>query len=300
MIKYFSKAFKITNENIILATPLVLFLFILSLYIEFTKRAPENVAAAILLLVTVLFMIGAFFAGWLFMTKQAVKISNQEFKNEEEKAKASFGLLKDFNYGVGEFFFPFVGAAILYGIMIFLIILAAYKAGMHFIGDPGIDFVQVKKALASTAEMKTLINSLSTQQLAKINAWNFMLIGVTFVQSFLTMFWGSEIIYRTKNPLIALFKSIQSVFKKNFGAIILFLYISLVNFVVSFINAVLTFNSILYFLSMLLYFYFIVYIVVLIFLYYEREILTKKEDNCNSRTYCIGQEHPCDSDIKEE
>ncbi|HNW26076.1 MAG TPA: hypothetical protein PLG15_04370 [Candidatus Gastranaerophilaceae bacterium] len=300
MIKYFSKAFKITNENIILATPLVLFLFILSLYIEFTKRAPENVAAAILLLVTVLFMIGAFFAGWLFMTKQAVKISNQVFEDEEEKAKASFNLLKDFNYGIGEFFLPFVGAAILYGTILVVIVIAAYKAGMHFIGDPGIDFVQIKRALTSTAEMKALITSLSTQQLAKINAWNFMLIGVTFVQSFLTMFWGCEIIYRTKNPIIALFKSIQSIFKKPLGAIILFLYISFVNFIVSFINAILAFNSILYFLSMLLYFYFIVYIIVLIFFYYEREILKQEENNSNSRTDSIGQKPPGDSDSKEE
>lgn len=288
MIKYFSKAFKITNENIILATPLVLFLFILSFYIEFTKRAPENIAVAILLLTTILFMTGAFLAGWFFMIKQAVKITHEEFSDEEEKAKASFGLLKEFNCGVGEFFIPFAGAVTLYGIVIFLIILATYKAGMHFIGNPGIDFVQIKKALASTAEMKTFISSLSIEQIAKINAWNFMFIGITFVQSFLTMFWGSEIIYRTKNPITALLKSIQSIFKKPLGAIILFLYISFLNFVISFINAVLAFNSILYFLSMLLYFYFIVYIVVLIFLYYEKGILTQKENNCDNRTDCIG------------
>lgn len=271
MIKYFAKAFKITNENIILTTPLVLFLFLLSLYMGVAQNAPENLASATLLLITILFMVSAFFAGWFHMVKKAVALDKQEFIIEEDKARASFGLIKEIPVGIGEYFLPFIGALILYAVFFVLLVIIGYEIGIRLIGNAGVSLEQIRNALASPATMKGLITSLSAEQLKKLNAWNFLFLVGTGIFSFLTMFWAVEIVSRTKNPFIAFFRSIKFEFSNLLSALILFTYISVVNFSVSLINAFSMIHPIVYFISMLVYFYFVVYVVVLVFLYYDRE-----------------------------
>lgn len=300
MIKYFGKAFKITNDNIILATPLVLFLFLLSIYMGVAKNAPETLPAAILLLVTILFMLSAFFAGWLYMVKKAINLSKQEFIVDEDKAKASFGLLKELPVGIGEYFLPFIGALILYLALVALFAVISYQLGIHFIGKVGISLLQIKEALASTAAMKALITSLSVEELAKINAWNFLFLGVSSLFSFITMFWGAQIVINNKNPLVSFFQALKFTFKNFLSALILFFYISVINFGVSMLNAFSGIHPIVYFISMLIYFYFVVYIVVLVFLYYDSEnnkdLPNKIEGDCNCGSDSVGKEPPCDSD----
>lgn len=298
MIKYFQKAFKITNENIILATPLVLFLFLLSIYLGVAQRVPSTLASAILLLVTILFMLSAFFAGWFFMVKKAVDLDKKEFIIEEDKAKASLALLKDIPVGIGEYFVSFIGAFLLYSVLFAIVFFISYQLGLHFIGKAGVTLVQLKSALESTAAMKALISALSADQLSKLNAWNFLVMGTMSVYSFITMFWAVEIVSKTKNPFLAFFKSIKFTFRNFLSALILFVYISLINFTVSLLNAFASINPIVYFISMLVYFYFVVYVVVLVFLYYDRENnkeITSREDNqceCN----CIQGDGDCGAD----
>lgn len=313
MIKYFLKAFKITNENIILTTPLVLFLFILTIYLGVAKTAPANIFSLALLLLTILFMLSAFFAGWFYMVKKAIDIDRVEFIIEEEKAKASFGLLKDFPSGIGEFFLPLNGGIILYSILFVAFLFLAYFIGQHYIGDFGLGLDALKNALKSTDAMKSLLGSLSSEQLVKMNAWNFLVMGTTSLFSFITMFWTAEIIYNTKNPFWAFFKSLKFTFKNFLSSLILFVYISFVNFAVSLINALSTSNTILYFISMLIYFYFVVYIIVLVFLYYGSEKTSTVEyyitdetqvdsvkDNCGGGTDSLGQERSGNSDCERD
>lgn len=271
MIKYFTRAFKITNENIILATPLVLSLFLLSVYLGIAKNAPETWPSIILLLITTIFMLSAFFAGWFFMVKRAIDIGREEFAADEDKARASFNLLKELPVGIGEYFFSFVGGLILYAALFLLLSFIGYEIGLHFIGKVGIGFGEFKAAISSSTAMKTLVSSLSVEQLAKLNAWNLLFLTTMAIFSFITLFWGAHIIIKNKNPFVAFFQALNFTFKNFSSSIILFFYISIINFAISFINAVSTLNPIIYFMSMLIYFYFVVYVVVLIFLYYDSE-----------------------------
>lgn len=306
MIKYFKRAFKITNENIILATPLVLFLFFLSIYLDVSRNAPVTIGSKILLLITVVFMLSAFFAGWFFMLKKAIDLDKQEFIIDEDRAKASLALIKEIPVGIGEYFIPFIGAMILYTIVLSLLLFAGYHIGVHFIGKVGIPFEHLRTAIGSSVAMKALITSLSKEQLIKMNSWSMLFLSTMTVFYFLTMFWGAHIVMKNKNPFVALFQSLAFTFKNFFSAIILFVYISFVNFVVSMINAVSTLNPFTYFLSMLIYFYFLVYVVVLVFLYYDREnsngIEQKNENqnNSDSGTDSNGQEQTGDSDSSDE
>lgn len=299
MIKYFSRAFKITNENIILTTPLVLFLFLLSIYLGVAKNVPENLASAILLLITILFMLSAFFAGWFYMVKRAVDLDKQEFIIDEDKSKASFNLIKELPIGIGEYFFSFIGGLILYVALMILLSFVAYKLGLHFIGRVDLNLLQLKVALSSHAAMKSLVASLSNEQLARLSAWNFLILGVMSLYSFITMFWSAQIVNKTKNPFIAFFKALSFTFKNFLAALILFIYISIINFFVSFVNALSSIHPIVYFISMLIYFYFVVYVVVLVFLYYDSEN-NKTEYNCDCGTDSFGQEQSGDSDSDSE
>lgn len=289
MIRYFKRAFKITNENIILATPLVLFLFLLSIYLEIAKNAPQNIQASVLLLFTILFMLSAFFAGWFYMVQRAIDLDKAEFIIDEDKSKASFNLIKEIPVGIGEYFLSFIGGFILYTALILLGAFCTYKIGLHFIGNIGITLDQLKAAFGSSEAMKALVTSMSAAELIKLNTWNMLFLGVSAFYSFITMFWAPQVIRYTKNPLIALLKAIRFILRKPLGSIILFIYISFINFMVSFVNAISAVNPILYFFSMLLYFYFIVYIIVLIFLYYDREI-EEKENNSDSGSDSFGEE----------
>lgn len=300
MLRYFLRAFKITNENIILTTPLVLFLFLLSIYLGIAQNAPSNIQSSILLLATILFMISAFFSGWFYMVKKAIDLENTEFIMDEDKAKASFNLIKEIPSGIGEYFLPFLGAMALYGLVFLVLGFVAFKLGLKYIGDVGIGLEQMKTAFSSPVALKAAVASLSGEQLIKLNYWNMLIMVVVSGYSFLTMYWGPQIIYKTKNPVLSFLLAIKAIFKKPLSSIILFVYISFINTASSFLSTFATVNPILYFVSMLIYFYFIVYVVVLIFLYYDREINEKTEDNSGSGSDSIREDESGDSDSTED
>lgn len=297
MIKYFKNSFKITNENIILTTPLVLFLFLLSLYMGLASNLQGNIQSAILLLSTIIFMLAAFFAGWFYMVKKAIELDRLTLLSSEEKAKESFGLIKQIPTGVGEYFLPFIGGIILFVALFVVLIYLGHTIGSHFIGKLGINLSQLKVALESPIAMKSFVASLSSEQLIRLKNWNLLLLAIMAFFSFITIYWPAQIVYRTKNPFFAFFKSVVFIFKNLLPTLILFLYISVINFVVSVINTIAAANTITYFIALLIYFYFLVYVVVLIFLYYDEQSskVEQAKSNCDCRSDGIGQDCFCDS-----
>lgn len=279
MIKYFSKAFKVTNENIILTTPLVLFLLLVVIYMELAQNAPNSVPSAILFLITILFITSAFPAGWFYMVKKAIELDKKEFIIDEDKTRASFGLLKEIPVGIGEYFFSFIGATLLNLLFIAAITFVSYKVGLKFIGAVGLSLDQLKLLMGTPENVTSGVSTLKIEQLIRLNAWCMLAFFIFIFYSFITMFWSVQIIMQTKNALFAFFESVGVIFKNFFSALALFLYIMFVYIAVYLLNLLLYNNPILYFVSMLIYFYSLVYIVVLIFLYYDREIKNPSEKN---------------------
>lgn len=300
MIKYFKKAFKITNENIILTTPLILFLFLLSIYLDVAKNAPESILSAVLLLSTTLFMLGAFFAGWFHMVKKAVDLDRKEFVIDEDKAKASFNLIKEIPAGIGEYFFPVVGTIILYFFLFVGLSFISYKIGAHFLGKIDLSPAELKMIINSV-ETKTLISSIPADKLAKLEIWYLLFLVVMTIHYFITMFLAPEVIIRTKNPIIAFGKSVAFIFRNFLPSVILFAYVNIISFLVSLVlNGILIMHFIpeiiLSLISMLIYFYFIVYVIVLVFLYYDSKIREKDQNNCGSGTDSCGENEICNQD----
>ena len=273
MIKLFKDALKITNECIILATPLIIFMWALSLYIGFSKLSVNSWIAALLSFITVIAMTAAFCAGWFYMVKKAISLSKQTFVLETDKSKEIFNLIKILPAGIGKYFASSLGMVLLFALIIAVTGSLIFKLGMALIGNIGLDPSQISAIMSSSAGMKNFLDSLTFEQLMKLNNWNLLFISFTSLLSFILMLWVPEIIYKTRNPFIAIFKSIKKVFQKCWKSLKLFISISLINFVLSFINTFSVVNPIIYFVMMLVYFYFLVYLVVLIFLYYDREFV---------------------------
>lgn len=271
MIKLFKDTVKTTNDNIILATPLILFMWLLSMYLGFSKGSMTSLPLILLSFITVLFMTAAFFAGWFYMVKKAIKLSKEVFVLDIDHSRATFDLLKKIPAGIGKYFLPFLGMIILALFIVSGVAALVFKLGMLWIGNLGLDPVQLKGALSSSVDMKAFLDSLTFDQLIKLNNWNLLFMGATGIMSFLFMLWIPEIVYNTKNPLKAIFTSIKKIFKKPLKALKLFLFMTIVNFILSFISTFSIINPILYFVMLVVYFYFLVYMVVLIFSYYDRE-----------------------------
>lgn len=284
MFKLFKNAFKLTNEGIILATPLVLFMWLITLYLSFAKGVVDTIPEAVSAFLTLLCMLGAFFAGWFYMVKKSIDISKKEYVLDEDRAKATVNLLKKIPAGVGKYFLSFVGMIIIFLVLFGLFDILVYKFGIHFIGKIDFSAVQLKNAMASPQEMKVFLDSLTETQLIKLSQWNLLFMAATSFVSFIFMLWIPEMIYKTLNPLYALVNSVKKVFVKFPKSAALFLYITFLNFVISFASTFAMLNVIIYMFMMIAYFYFMVYIIVLIFSYYDSEFNIREQNEQPSGT----------------
>ncbi len=277
MFKLFKEAFKTANDCIILAIPLVLFMWILSFYFAFSNAVVDTPAEIGLAFLTVLFMTGAFLSGWFYMVKNAIQISKVVYVMDEDRAKATMNLFKDIPYGIGKYFISFILMSLAFILIVSITAYLVFAIGREFIGNVFTP-EQLSTALSSTQDMKLFISSLDLEQLQKLCMWNLLIMGTTTVMSYLFMLWIPEIIYKTMNPLIALFKSIGKLFIKFSKTILLFIYISILNIIMSFLSTFTLVHPLLYILIMVIYFYFIVYIVVLIFSFYEKEFCEEESN----------------------
>lgn len=271
MIKLFKETFKTSNDSIILAIPLILFMWMMSIYLAFSSVTVDVLPEFILAVVTMLFMAGAFMAGWFYMVKKAINIVKGVYVMDEDRAKATINLFKVIPSGIGKYFLSFIGMAIIFLLAVSVVGAGVYKIGMHFIGNIDFTAVQIKGALVSAQDMKAFLDTLTLEQLWKLNNWNMLFLGATSLMSFLFMLWVPEIIYSTPNPFLALFKSIKKLFIKLGKSLGLFFYLTLLNFTISFVSTFAMINPFIYLFIMILYFYLITYMVVLIFSYYQGE-----------------------------
>ena len=158
MLKGFKEIFNITNRYIVLATPLILFSLISSLYLAFSmKNSPLHLIFAIILFIL---MASAFIAGWGQMVKTAVI---------EPTRKDVNSLIKEFPAGVGEHFIQSVGITHFILFFMIVIILCSFYIGIHLIGNPQISSESLTKALESAETLKAFLTSLTAEQLQILN-----------------------------------------------------------------------------------------------------------------------------------
>ena len=268
MIKVFKDAFKVSSENIVLATPLLVFLLLINIYLIVAKDAVKVLPSALLFFLTLLLMISAFMSGWFYMIKTAI----YNFKNKVlHRENETFKLINEFPVGIADYMGPYIGLSIAFLIFGDIVLVSVYYIGLNLIGSIGVTSSQFISATEAPVAMQALIDSMTKTQVLKLNYWYFLIMFSLQIFSLFTMFWPVELLYSTKNPIKALFYSVKRIFQRP-QSILLFIVISVLNVIMMILNYISMFNPISYFVMTLIYFYFIVYIFVLLFLYYEEKI----------------------------
>ncbi|MFQ8626561.1 MAG: hypothetical protein ACLSA2_08970 [Candidatus Gastranaerophilaceae bacterium] len=193
MINIFRQSAKITNYNIILAIPLIVFVKLLDLYSLYSRVTVDSTHELILASVTVLFMSGAFFASWFYMVKEAIDLSKQVFVLDADRAKATMNLFKVLPVGIGKYFLSFVG---FYIILFFIQIFATpvvYLLGVNIIGGLDANSMQSLQLIAmdpsaTNQSMAAFIDKLTPEQIIFFGKWSLLFMLVTSVIMYFLMF----------------------------------------------------------------------------------------------------------------
>lgn len=255
---------KLTNKNITVATPLILYSMFSTIYMFMSLNGKIiQLLFAILLL---LLMTAAFIAGWGNMIKTVVETENSETQQET--------LFKDFVSGVGEYILPILGAILIIVLSGSVITLLAFIAGNHFIGDPNISTEALSEAMKTTSALKSFVTSLSPIQLEKLQAWNLLLLSTMTATNFVIILYFPAIFLKNKNPFLALFISLKDLFsKKFFKTLGIYFLIFVINLIISILSNLTNGNFVFHFLLTLINFYFITAASIGVFYYYNEHFI---------------------------
>ena len=271
MLKLFKEAFKTANDCILLAIPLVLFMWLLSFYLGYANKIVDRYAELILATATIVVMTGAFCSSWFYMVKKGIETSKGIYVLDADRAKAIGNLLKLMPRGIAKFFLPIICALMLFKVCSICLYLLINITGTALIGEI-YTAEQASQIISLTPqEMISFLGTLSDEQITKLRLWNLLIISTTTIYLFSIMLWIPEIIYSTQNPIIALLKSIKKVYKKFWKSVALFLYLTILNIITSIVSTFALTHPLLYLLIMVIIFYYIIYGVILIFSFYRTE-----------------------------
>ena len=258
MFKIIKESFKITNNFIVIATPLILFSLFASIYLILSSGG--NKLSLSITAILFFLMLGAFISGWLYMIKRAVTEPEQENKDR---------LIFEFPSGVGEYFLTVLGMVFVIIFVSIAIVILVAIIGKKFIGDPGVTYTQITEASASVEGMKTFLNTLTPEQLSKFKNWNLLLFSGMLFNYFIMMFYSAAVFFKTKNPIKAFFITIKDTLgRKILKNIFLFILILVTYTILSILTAIFGGNIFAHFILTLINFYYVTYIAILVFNYY--------------------------------
>ncbi len=245
MLKLFLSNFKRTNENIILATPMVLCIIIINLYCNYIKNNISTFSQAIVSMLTLCILIGGSLSGFLYMTKKALSLDKRMFVYKKDQNNALKELFLAFPKGVGRLF-PSVTLVI---ILSFLIVISAYLVTLAPM------FINWTIKYYSIYTSSNLYKLVLLQMLTITYFW---------------VLWIPEVVYNDKNPFKAFWKSLKNLKISFFKTTSLFLTIILIFISLQIIMYLLLQYPVAYFLALLTYYYALLYIIILVFSYYEK------------------------------
>ena len=274
-------AFKITNNNIILTIPLILGVKILDLYSLYSKYTVDSAPKFILASLTMLFMFGVLGAAWFYMVRKAIDLSKRVFVLDSERANASLKLFHEMPEGIGQYFLSFVGVYAIFIMLQVLLTPFVLILGMKLIGTLDsaslLHLQSISASANSNAAMAAFVEQLTPDQIIFFGKWSLFFMFMTSIFMYFLMLWLPEILYCTKNPFVALFKSIQKIFNKFFESLGLYLFLWFSGFLLLFISTFSMINPWVYFVVSIFMFYFTVLFTILVFLYYDRNFVSCDE-----------------------
>lgn len=242
MLKFFNENFKLTNDCIILATPMVLFFIFLQLYLQIFQYDLSSWQSYTTFFLTLWIAISGCFAGWFYMVKKTIQFSKKTFLFDTDRLTALSKLFLCIFKGIGKFFIPFLGLiAVLFVLKIIktLFILYVYNSPLkpHY-------------------EILNIITSC-----------------IAFFIAYWLIYWIPEIVYSYSNPFKSLVNSIKKSYITFKQTSVYYLLIVAGCLFLHFTIQEMKIYPIVYFLELLLFYYFILYSVITVFRLYERNFI---------------------------
>ncbi len=143
MLKLFKESFNITNDCIVVATPLIIFLSIFGWYVSYATESANTVSKIIFAVITALILFCGCLSGWLYMVKKTIRLSKKIFVFDNDRAKALWSLLLSLPKGVGRLFLPILGVILVYFCIYSLLLSGAGAIIAKYVGT--VDFYVILK-----------------------------------------------------------------------------------------------------------------------------------------------------------
>ncbi len=270
----------IVKNNPFLTLSFVIYLIVLVL-ISHRFATAQSDSLVFLFLVALLLISAGFLSGWFGMVKVSIKNLKKTHINEEADIENISVPKNVFFESVGEYFVPVSTMFVLYCVLFAVLIKGGEEIATKLIGS--IDFLKNALNTVPPEQMADYLKNLDPDKITIFGGWNLFFSAIIGLFGFLTIFWPAAIYYgknNTKNPFLALWYSATAIFKKPLGVIGLNLFIATLYVLLSVI-ALFSLNTITAFIHMVFTVFTSVFIVVLIFNYYEQN-LRPQETKINS------------------
>lgn len=273
MLNAIKHAGVILRDNLVLITPVLMFLVIIMLLTSHFIFAGNAVVSYSLAVCIVLFTF-AFLSGWFAMIKKAVENSKVPNLTKEQKLKNSNDLFGDFFASIPQNIFYVGIVIIIYFALLACVLFLAQKIAGHFFGDLNF-IVDAFKTISTPSATKDFLNSLTTDQLFTLYAWQMTIIGALILFSFLTMYFAPAVMYCTKTPFLAVWNAFKNLFKHFFASLGIFIFLILINTVLQLFFGALNIytgsNAVIQTITFLVLVIFMVWATVIIFTYYDEK-----------------------------
>lgn len=222
-VKHFMEAFPLTND-LLLFTLLILSVFFVLMYAGVATQLGVNVLITMLVVTLLGF---AVVSGFFYY----IKINVEKKNNQDDTCDTGLkNIMSIFYSGVGKHYLSFVGITILYIFFAALLIYGTYFIAGCPIKDLGVDvlsfFITMFAHLSPSDE---IIQHLNNVQKHGVRVWMLAFALSCAVFNFLTMLWIPEILLKKKNIVVALFSSMQKLFKNFLNALCVYLTIIFIN-----------------------------------------------------------------------
>ena len=291
MFEIIKNSLVIIKNNPFLTLGFILYLIVLSFVLPRFEASQSN-PVVLMLLFAILLVSAGFLSGWFGMIKSAVENSYKTYENEEARISDILNSKGSFFESVSGFILPVGAMLVLYFILFMLLMTFGAKVATKFIGS--IAFLKDAVNIVQPEQMAEYLRNLGPDKITILSGWQLFFSAVIGLFSFLTVFWPAAIYYGksgSKNPILALWYSITAIFRKPLGVIGLNLFIAALSVFLMPIGALFSLNALTAFIYMILTIYTFVFIVVLVFNYYEQSLQPRqaKIDSSNGPD-SIGQE----------
>ena len=285
IIKTIKQSFKVVGLNPSLALFFILFLLTFNFLLAYILMAKTIIVALLLSFCAFLLLI-SFFSGWLGLIKNIAK-------NDYVCEKPFATFLEE----IGKNIIPIAIALFVYFFVMLSVILLTGEVNFKIFGNPDAIFQEIMVKAQSPAVFSEYIKNLTDEQKFLIYGWQLTIFFMTSVVNYLFMFYPCALLDKIDTnvflkPFIALKKTFVFTFKNFAKTLGLYLLTGVFSIVLMFAKQLLStlkFGGIIF---LFLYIYFVIFIVVLIFNYYEK-------NNCSDGCDSIGENDNCDK-ISEE